>query len=478
MAKENLNVLLKRLTRGLASEALNDLSDEQLLEQFIGQGKDAAFETIVRRHGPMVYRVCWRMLRHTEDAEDAFQATFLLLAKKASSIRKRASLASWLHGVAARSASKTQAQSALRSRHEKKVPTIPSVPTDEAGWKEVRSLLDDELQALPDKHRLPLILCYLEGRTQDEAADQLGWSTTTLRRRLDEARMALGRRLDRRGVILSAALCGLLFTDCASWAAVPPRLIVSTIDAAVQVAAGHAVTGVVSAKVAAITEGLMKTMVVSKLKIAAAVMLIALAGLGTSVIMAQADAMPPAKQEPVAQVAEAPAPANKQAAKEEGGAHQQLQKWTWNVVAVDDVGKSISLQRASQPAGFDMNATVAPDAKIKIDGRDRRLADLRSGAVIIFQMAKDRPIITQIEATTTRTVLKGIDVDKNTITVTVGGEEWTAPMASDAKIILRGNVVQLSDLKAGMLPGHMKMGVEGDRIVIKLINTSGQILGQ
>jgi RNA polymerase sigma factor (sigma-70 family) len=286
-AQLGLNVLLKRMTRGLASETLNELSDEELLEQFIGQGKDAAFEAIVRRHGSMVYRVCWRVLRQTQDAEDAFQATFLLLAKNAGSIRKRAALASWLHGVAGRSAIKTQTQSAARRRHEKSLPAISSVSTNETTWTELRSLLDEELKALPDRHRLPLILCYLEGRTQDEAASQLDWSNTTFRRRLDEARKALGRRLARRGVILSAALCGPLFSDCVAWATVGPRLIVSTIDAAVHVAAGRAADGVVSAKVAAITEGVLKTMFQAKLKKFAFVLgllVVAIAGgLGASV---------------------------------------------------------------------------------------------------------------------------------------------------------------------------------------------------
>src|SRR5262249_33394585 len=206
MATARLSVFLRRLTRGMVAEKLVDQFDRQLVEQFLVRRDEAVFETLVRRHGPMVYRVCWRVLQQEQDAEDALQATFLLLAQKLRTVRKHDSLASWLHGVAHRVALKAKAQAAIRRRHEQQASVTQPVPPDEVTWRELRTVLDAELAQLPEKWRLPLILCYLEGRTQDEAAGHLGWSRTTLQRRLTEAQEALGRRLKQRGVVWPAAL--------------------------------------------------------------------------------------------------------------------------------------------------------------------------------------------------------------------------------------------------------------------------------
>src|SRR6516225_3917794 len=215
-ATTNVSAFLRRLTRGMVAATLADQSDRQLVEQFLtGQG-EAVFEAIVRRHGAMVYRVCWRVLQHHQDVEDAFQATFLVLAQRLRTVRKHASLASWLHGVAHRVALKAKAEAATRRRHEQQAAVSPAVPPDDVSWGEVRAVLDAELVGLPEKWRLPLVLCYLEGRTQDEAAEQLGWSKRTLRRRLEEARTGLGRRLSRRGVAWSAALSAVLLSESAA----------------------------------------------------------------------------------------------------------------------------------------------------------------------------------------------------------------------------------------------------------------------
>src|SRR5262249_7522927 len=163
--------------------------------------------------GPMVYRVCWRVLQHQQDAEDAFQAAFLVLAQKLRTLRRHASLASWLHGVALRIALKAKSQATTRRRHEQNALVSQAAPPDDVPWQEVRGVLDAALAELPDKWRLPLLLCYLEGRTQDEAATQLAWSKNTLRRRLVEARGALERRLRRRGLGWPAALAAVMLCD-------------------------------------------------------------------------------------------------------------------------------------------------------------------------------------------------------------------------------------------------------------------------
>jgi RNA polymerase sigma factor (sigma-70 family) len=288
MATATLNDFLRRLTREMAAETLGDQSDRLLVERALAGREEAAFQAIVQRHGAMVYRVCLRVLQQPPDAEDAFQATFLVLAQKLGTVRKHGSLASWLHGVAHRVALKAKAQSAARRRHEVQASLPDTLPPDDAIWGEVRSALDVELGRLPDKWRLPLILCYLEGRTQDEAANQLASSKSTLKRRLEEARDALGRRLKERGILWSAALSAVLLSD--SLASAAPGLVESTVDSAAAVAAGTPVATAASAKVAALTEGVLKTMFLTKLKIAALVFL-TLALLGTGIGMLAIPAM-------------------------------------------------------------------------------------------------------------------------------------------------------------------------------------------
>src|SRR5262245_28520775 len=275
MATATVSAFLRRLTRGMVAETLADQSDPQLVEQFLARRNEAVFEAIVRRHGPMVYRVCWRVVRHHQDAEDAFQATFLLLAQKLCGLRKHASLASWLHGIAHRVALKAKTEGAARRRHERQAPTAQPGQPDEVGWSEVCVALDAELAELPEKWRLPLVLCYLEGRTQDEAAKQLGWSERTLRRRLEEARTALGRRLSLRGIVVPAALSAILFSDCVASAALPGKLVGSTVEAAPRIAAGQVGTAIASAKVTALAEGALRTMLLTKFKTTAALVLVA-----------------------------------------------------------------------------------------------------------------------------------------------------------------------------------------------------------
>ena len=214
MAMGRLSDFLRRLVCQMGAECLSDQSDGQLVERALAGQDGTAFEAIVRRHGAMVYRVCWRVLQHPQDAEDAFQAVFLVLAQKLRSFRKDGSLASWLHGVAHRVALKAKTRSALRRRHESLAPLKDSVQPEDLTWKDLQAVLDAQLGRLRETWRLPLILCYLEGRTQDEAAAQLGWSKSKLRRHLEKGRNALGRRLTRCGVTMPAALSAILLSDC------------------------------------------------------------------------------------------------------------------------------------------------------------------------------------------------------------------------------------------------------------------------
>src|SRR5262249_45998818 len=175
---------------------------------FAVQGDEIAFATLVRRHGPLVLSVCWRHLRHEQDAEDAFQAAFLVLARKAGSVEWQEAVASWLHEVACRVSAEARARAARRKAREKQVEQVPEVPVAaEARNDELFTALDRELRRLPEKYRAPLLLCYMEGRTRDEAAEQLGWTVGAGKGWLVPGREVLGERLGVRRVTRGAERC-------------------------------------------------------------------------------------------------------------------------------------------------------------------------------------------------------------------------------------------------------------------------------
>lgn len=217
MPRHLSRVILQQVTRLVGGRSSSAATDTQLLEAFVATRNEDAFAVLVQRHGPMVAGVCRRSLRERTDVEDGFQATFLVLAHKAGTIRQGASLGSWLHGVALRVARKIRLRATRVARQtEPLIDVAGPEHADQVTWGELRTVLDDELNRLPVSLRTPLLLCYLDGRTQDEAARQLGWSKSTVRRRLERGRNLLRLRLERRGISLGAALCGPLLTDAAT----------------------------------------------------------------------------------------------------------------------------------------------------------------------------------------------------------------------------------------------------------------------
>jgi len=204
-----------------------DLTDRQLLGRFVSERDEGAFAALVDRHGPLVLGVCRRLLRY-EEAEDAFQATFLVLARKAPRLSWRDSVAGFLHEVAVRVARKARTQTARRHLRETPSSELPDVPVkDDRAAQELAALFDEELMRLPERYRGPL-LCYLEGQTRDQAADRLGLSLRTLERRLQNGRELLRDRLARCGVSLAAVLVAAT-ADIAT--AVPATLAATTVRA-------------------------------------------------------------------------------------------------------------------------------------------------------------------------------------------------------------------------------------------------------
>jgi RNA polymerase sigma factor (sigma-70 family) len=250
-----------RYVRRLAGHELRGLTDGQLLDRFARDRDEAAFAELVRRHGPMVLGVCRRILRHEQDAEDAFQAAFVALARKAGAVRRQDCLAGWLYRVARRLALRSRAAAVRRQLTP--LSDAAAVPTPLAPQDRLRDHLDEELERLPEQYRAPLVLCYLEGRSQAEAARLLATTAGAVNSRLERAREALRQRLARRGLLLSGAALAEALTGAAC-AALPPTVTRLTARAALTARTGL---------VAALARGALHMIATSKLKILSALAL-------------------------------------------------------------------------------------------------------------------------------------------------------------------------------------------------------------
>jgi RNA polymerase sigma factor (sigma-70 family) len=274
------------------------MTDGQLLERFRTYRDEAAVEVLVRRYGPLVFGVCRRVLGNAHAAEDAFQATFLVLVRKASTLDRVRSLGSWLYTVAYRLALRARANAARRRVRETEAARRRPETDDPAAPSDLAVALEEELHRLPEKHRVPLVLCYLEGKTNEQAAQALGCPSGSMSRRLAQARDVLLERLRGRGLVCPAAgLAAVLAAETAP-AAVPLPLVHETARAASWFAAEGGTTAASSAQAVTLAKGVLKAMLVHKLKLAAGLLLsVCLLAAGTTVLVrAAAHAEPPAPQ--------------------------------------------------------------------------------------------------------------------------------------------------------------------------------------
>jgi len=248
----------------VSTTAVDDLTDELLLERYTSRREEAAFAALVRRYSPLVLSVCRRVLHHEQDAEDAFQAVFCVLARKAGAISRRAAVGAWLHAVAFRIARKARARRGRQPVAQSNLPNVPAAEgSPEWAWKELRPILDAEVNHLPATCRRAFILCYLEGRTNEQAAVQLGCPVATVVSRLARARQRLRVRLTRRGLALSAGMLAAILGQHAAAAAVQAGLA----EAAVQTGLRYAAGQVVGTGVAALADGFLKTLLWARLAI-------------------------------------------------------------------------------------------------------------------------------------------------------------------------------------------------------------------
>jgi RNA polymerase sigma factor (sigma-70 family) len=295
--------LLRYLRRLAPRPASHPASDGALLERFARCRDEDAFAALLARHGPMVLGTCRRTLGDAHAAEDAAQATFLVLARRAAAVRPPERLAAWLYGVARHLALKCRRADARRRQREGRLRAEPARPSPdplaEVSARELLLLLDAEVERLPEVYRLPVLLCGLEGLSQEEAARRLGWTPGSLKGRLERGRARLHARLARRGIVLSAALAAAAVAR----AGVAGRWSAPTAKAAVLVAAGRPAAGVVSGEVIALSEGVLKAMLRTRLILPAALLALVVLGAGAGVFAFRAQG--PEKSPPAGEAAQA-----------------------------------------------------------------------------------------------------------------------------------------------------------------------------
>jgi RNA polymerase sigma factor (sigma-70 family) len=469
MATNRLRQVVRTLREAALPREEASLTDGQLLDSYVRSREEAAFAALVRRHGPMVWGVCRRILGRHQDAEDAFQATFLVLVRKAASV---ASVANWLYGVAHQTAMKARAMIAKRQGREKQVTAMPEPALErQALWDGLLPLLDQELSRLPDKYRAVIVLCDLEGKTRKEASRYFRLPEGTVASRLAAARAMLARRLARSGVALSGGALAALASENVASAGLPASVASSTIRAASLFAAGQPTTaGAISLKAVALAEGVLKTMLLTKLKIATAVLaVIALLGAGAAALTQKVLAEKPS--EPAVNDKKAPAA---QPATENKAVEAPPTTVNGVVKAVDAPNNKLTVVYGVGETTF----TVAKDAKIDIDGKPGSLTALPTGADVTVSQFVDPTTARSIQAGGRwyfGSPVRGVDPEKNTITIEDNREgARTFAVAPDAFIAADGKQCKLAQVPTG---AFVNLGLAADQQTARSIGAEGPHLG-
>jgi RNA polymerase sigma factor (sigma-70 family) len=441
-------------------------ADGDLLARFANNRDEAAFELLVWRHHRLVLGVCRKVLRDPHAADDAFQATFLILARKAGTIARRAAVAGWLYRVAYRCAQRARreaARHAARSVSGQDLLTIPTSPAPEpaADRSDNDGLLTEELAQLPERYRLPVVLCYLEGRTYDDAAARIGCPKGTLSTRLTRARELLRARLAARGVTVSAAAITALLTDAASPAA-PTALLADTLKLATAASGAGAIVPV-SPDAAALAEGVMRAMYWNRFKVAV-IAFAALAVVGTGVGIAL---HPPA----TAQVPTSQVPAKTDATPAKGQENDPGEE-VWWLKSIDKEGGTIEVEscdpvtlRPYAPgAAPPVEVRVAAGAEILIDGKPGQFGDLIPGIPVRFKFDSFSGIgvgkirqgsgtilkLRTAQERTLETVVGKVGVNGATLSVSEDAGRKEYRLADDARVTIDGKDAKAAELRPGM----------------------------
>jgi RNA polymerase sigma factor (sigma-70 family) len=469
MADRPLQNVIHHLRRVVSREKTGELTDAQLLDDFVQRRDEAAFELLVWRHAALVLGTCRRLLHDRHEAEDAFQATFLVLIRKAASISNRDSLGSWLHKVAVRIAQRARTRAAKRSCQTLPGEDIPArESSEELLWRDLRPVLDEEVNRLPEKYRRPFVLCYLEGHTNEQAAEQLGCPRGTILSRLARGRERLRVRLARRGVVLSGIVLSTLLLHKTTEAAVPAALVSVIVKAAIPFAAGTAAAGLVSARAAAWTEGVLKAMLLTKLKISTALVVVAALVLTGAAWLSQpslADSRPTQRTQDTRRPDTGRAETRSAPPAEVRGI----------VKAVDADKGTITLTLRfdrREESAEEKTFTLAKNAEVAISSgmgrrggayREGKLADLAPGAAAVLYLSADQKAVEAVlaEGPTVRGLIKAVDGGKNTVTIDLhagrggeGGDEKTYPVSKKAEVAVddgRGKMFSIKEAKVADL---------------------------
>jgi RNA polymerase sigma factor (sigma-70 family) len=453
MSKAQLHTVLRQLNRTLQMSGEDGLTDEQLLANFVARRDEAAFELLVWRHGAMVLSTCRRLLRDAQEAEDALQATFLVLARKAGSIRRGQALGGWLHRVASRLARRIRARAARQPRCQSLETDVADRPAvDQLLWNDLGPVLDEEVNRLPEKYRQPVILCYLEGQSNEEAARRLGCPRGTILSRLARGRERLRSRLTHRGITLTSAVLTAVLANEGTAASLPGPLVPVIVKAALSFARGTAVVGLVSARATAWTEGALRAMLLSKIKIAATVALV-LVALGTGGgLLSQRLAAQRTPANPAPQVAQGER-------RPDGGGGRELRSTeVHGILKAVDAGKGTITVTIGEGRGQGVDKTLdlAKDVEVGFGSafgrevlavKEGKLADLAAGAYVSLMLSGEPRKVESILAQGPRVqgLLKVVDPAKGTITVTTGWGRRDAAPVETTYTLAKGVRIGLDD---------------------------------
>jgi RNA polymerase sigma factor (sigma-70 family) len=484
MARRQLHDVVHYLRRVTAPTESHGISDVELLERFVRGRDEAAFELLVWRHRKMVFDVCRRILRDSHEAEDAFQATFLVLARRAGSIGRGTSLGGWLYKVAYRVALTAHARAARRGREVPlaDLPARDANPATAAQWHEVRLVIDDEVNRLIDKYRLPFVLCYFEGKSNADAARELGCPVGTIESRLTRARQRLRAGLAQRGVVLSAPLAAFLVAPEAP-AAVSAAFLASTVRGALWFALNPAAPeNLVSTEVTLLTQGVLRTMFLSRLKLVSSIVLILGIGGGAAGVVGGATLAARLTDDPQASptpLAQHPHRAQATSVDVENGVVQKVDsaQRTITIVSRPESGPlthfigTTSGGRGLRPPdlGIELAAVerkVATSARILIDGTEGKLEDLAPETSVKLTLTRSSVVI-RVEATGSTMqscFVKGLDLIKLVLTVSHYGNQYQYKLGHDARVVIDGRHSTLTDLKEDM-PVVLDFSAVGKRVI-------------
>jgi RNA polymerase sigma factor (sigma-70 family) len=457
-----LHSLVRHIRTMAGLPRTRESSDRQLLERFVA-GEESAFAALVQRHGALVLGVCRRVLQNGHDAEDAFQATFLVLAKKAASVGWKDSIGNWLHAVAYRIAMKTRAgEIRRRMREQKAAAENPKEKSTDINWSDLRRVLDEELARLPARYRAPLLLCYLEGKTRDEAAQELGWSAGSVKGRLERGREILRARLARRGLALSAVLCASLLPESAASAAIPATLAATTVQAGMQFITGQA-AGVVSAQVLSLTQGVLHAMLWTRIKITTVLVLaISALGIGGAITHQSLASSTGSAADHTTFVSQsfAPDPAlvfqdePRERGKEERG--KEIPQVRGQIKDVDAAKGTITVfprgprgEPGRDPKTYNL---ANKDVKVVTNFESpAKLTDLKEGMLATLSLSPEMDVIgIRVDNPVISGILKPVEAKLRIILNLGRGDDMEFKVDPDAKFALNGKPAAFLDFKEGM----------------------------